>query len=571
MNTTPKVSSSKQLMSEWDFEKNRKNGRDPEKLTLGSGYNVGWICPLGHKYDATINSRHRGTGCPYCSNTKVLKGFNDLETKYPEIAKEWHPDKNGDLKPSDVTYGSGKEVWWICKYKHEYQRPVKTRVHAQGCPICSKALKTSFPEQAIFYYIKKAFPDAVNNYKDIFDNGMELDIYIPSIKVGIEYDGSTYHKINRLKNDNLKYNICREKGIVFIRISEYEQSSKWRLSHRKIEIPSAKDEYLDYAISMLCYKLDRPQDVNVARDRLKIQSYLSEKRTSLLDVYPDLAKQWDYEKNEGLLPEQFAVHSNERVNWICDKCGHHWSARISERTREDGKKTGCPKCNAKDGRNKQIQLKIQEGGSLAELYPDLMEEWDFDKNEINPYSVLPNSAEHAFWICSKCGYRWETKIANRTSKGHGCRLCSKQDTVKGINDLTTTRPDLLEEWNYEKNELGPENYSEHSNQKVWWKCKVCGHEWPASINMKSRGHGCPACSGRVPTVGVNDLKTLRPEIAIDWDYSKNEFGPEHYKVHSSAKVSWRCHICGHEWMNKISNRTRNPGCPECKKQNKESE
>ena len=567
MNSTPKVSSSELLMSEWDFEKNNKDGWNPDRLTLGSGYKVGWICPLGHRYEATINSRHRGSGCPYCDNKKVLKGFNDLESKYPEVAKEWHPDKNGDLKPSDVVYGSGKKVWWKCEYQHEYHKEIKARVNSKGCPICMKALKTSFPEQAIYYYIKKAFPEAINGYRDIFNNGMELDVFIPSLKIGIEYDGSAYHKIDRLKNDNLKYNICKDNGIALIRICEYEHSSKWRLYYRKIEIPSAKDEYLDSAISTLCYKLGKPQDVNVARDRFEIQSYLTAKHISLLDEFPELAKQWDYEKNGGLRPEQFAVHSNTKVNWICDKCGNRWEAGINERTRSDGKQTGCPKCNKKNGVKKQIEIKLQAGGSLAEQFPELMKEWDFEKNTLDPYSVLAKSAEPAFWICSKCGYRWETKIVNRTSKGHGCRLCSKQDVVKGINDIPTTRPDLLDEWNYEKNELGPENYAEQSNQKVWWKCKVCGHEWPAAINMKSRGHGCPACSGRVPKVGVNDLKTLRPEIAIDWDYSKNKFGPDHYKVYSRENVWWHCHICGHEWENRITNRTRYPGCPNCKKQN----
>ena len=77
--------------------------------------------------------------------------------------------------------------------------------------------------------------------------------------------------------------------------------------------------------------------------------------------------------------------------------------------------------------------------------------------------------------------------------------------------------------------------------------------------MRSRGHGCPCCSGRVPLVGVNDLKTLRPDIADDWDYEHNSKGPECYKVHSKASVLWECKKCGYRWENKISNRTRNPG------------
>ena len=205
-------------------------------------------------------------------------------------------------------------------------------------------------------------------------------------------------------------------------------------------------------------------------------------------------------------------------------------------------------------------------GSLVELYPELMKEWDYKKNTIDPNAIIPGARDEAYWICSKCGYSWKTRIIYRTRKGHGCRLCNNQDTVKGINDITTTRPDLLKEWNFNKNDRQPEEFSEHSNQKVWWICSVCNHEWESAINMKARGHGCPCCSGRVPKKGINDLKTLRPDIAKDWDYDNNPKGPKEYKVNSHAMIAWKCTDCGHKWENRIMKRTRNPGCPNCKKQ-----
>lgn len=571
MRKTPTISASEKLMAEWDIEKNKELGLDPYKLTQGSGYIAAWICPLGHKYDAAINSRKRGSGCPYCCNKKVLKGFNDLEFLYPDIASEWHPTLNGEAKPSDYTYGSGYNPWWLCPFKHEYQKPIHERIRGKGCPVCSRSLKTSFPEQAVYYYIKKAFPDAVNSYKDIFDNGMELDVYIPSINVGIEYDGSAFHGDNRVFKDQEKYRLCKEKGIILIRIYEYRNNAglyAYSISDRNIEIPNGTNKYLTYAISTLCYKLGRPQDVDVNRDRFKIKSYLTAKRTSLKDEFPEIADEWDYEKNYPMLPEQFNSHANDIVNWICKDCGNKWPARISERTRQDGKSTGCPKCNMKNGVRKQIAMKLASNGSLKQLYPELIPEWDYEKNTIDPDKVLPGSIEIASWICQKCGYKWDTKIVNRTLKGHGCRLCSHQDTVAGINDLRTVRPDLVEEWDFERNEKGPEEYQEYSNQIVNWICKVCGHRWPAAIHMRAKNHGCPCCSGRVPKVGVNDLKTLRPDVAKDWDYDKNEKNPEEYKVKSHYTAFWKCTDCGYEWSNKIINRTRNPGCPECKKRKK---
>ena len=150
-------------------------------------------------------------GCPYCANKLVYRGYNDLATTHPELAAEWHPTKNENLTPQDITFGSGKKVWWQCKNNHEWEASVDNRTKGRGCPVCSSRRRTSFPEQAIYYYIKKAFPDAQNGYKEIFNQtSMELDIYIPTIKVGIEYDGRRYHSqtSNRIR-DSRKYKICR--------------------------------------------------------------------------------------------------------------------------------------------------------------------------------------------------------------------------------------------------------------------------------------------------------------------------------------------------------------------------
>ena len=72
----------------------------------------------------------------------------------------------------------------------------------------------------------------------------------------------------------------------------------------------------------------------------------------------------------------------------------------------------------------------------------------------------------------------------------------KVKLVKGVNDLETLNPTLAEEWNYEKNgTLTPDQVTAGSNKKVWWKCKF-GHEWEAIVGSRSKGHGCPFCSGR---------------------------------------------------------------------------
>ncbi|WP_418608199.1 zinc-ribbon domain-containing protein [Georgenia sp. SUBG003] len=75
-------------------------------VTAGSGRKAYWQCPREHAFEAVIVKRVSGSGCPICANRKVLAGFNDLATRHPEIAADWHPTKNAPLAPVDVVAGN---------------------------------------------------------------------------------------------------------------------------------------------------------------------------------------------------------------------------------------------------------------------------------------------------------------------------------------------------------------------------------------------------------------------------------------------------------------------------------
>ena len=131
----------KELMSEWDWDANAD--LDPKRITVQSKKSANWICTkCGHKWTAVIGNRASNhTGCPLCANRVCVPGKNDLTSVFPEIAKEWHPTKNGDLLPQMFTYGTKKNVWWKCgKCGHEYQTAINHRTnrsHKSGCPLCS--------------------------------------------------------------------------------------------------------------------------------------------------------------------------------------------------------------------------------------------------------------------------------------------------------------------------------------------------------------------------------------------------------------------------------------------------
>jgi hypothetical protein len=113
----------------------------------GNRKKVSWQCDLGHIWNASTASRTRlSSGCPVCANLQVLKGFNDLATTHPEIAKEaflWDP--------SEVVAGSGDKMKWKCEEGHEWTTRISHRTNSKSsCPSC--AISGFDPNESGFLY-----------------------------------------------------------------------------------------------------------------------------------------------------------------------------------------------------------------------------------------------------------------------------------------------------------------------------------------------------------------------------------------------------------------------------------
>lgn len=420
----PKVIENERLMSEWDWETNKKEGLDPNVLTCGSIKKANWRCSKGHLYKSIIRDRKSGCGCPICSNKLIIPGINDLKTLYPKLADEWDYDKNCDLTPNTIGPGSSRKAHWKCEKGHEWYTSIYSRTNngkirkcptcinqkilkgyndlgslypniakefneeknrisvyevgagasksywwtcltcghewkasisnrighkskrGTGCPQCAKELQTSFPEQCIYYYVKKIFPDAINGYKDLEHGITELDIYIPSLKIGIEYDGSNWHNNElSLQKDNKKDELCKNSGIQLYRFRDKVLSkTKYAI------IINCKDGYnaeLEKAILKLLdlLRIKKIPDVNIDRDSGKILSLYKRniKENSLLIQHPEIAKEFHPTKNGNLRPEYICWGSCKKIWWLCSVCGHEWMSTPNKRTNN----RGCPKCGRK--------------------------------------------------------------------------------------------------------------------------------------------------------------------------------------------------------------------------------
>ncbi|MDE7182465.1 MAG: DUF2726 domain-containing protein [Clostridia bacterium] len=342
-------------MDEWDYDTN--GDLLPDHLTIASNKSVNWVCSkCGFKWQAKIGNRAiLGRGCPCCANAIAVSGVNDLATTHPELAKEWDYEKNINLIPQKVTHGSGKKVYWLCPKGHSYQATVLHRTSGTNCPICNSGRQTSFAEQAFLFYIKKIYPDTISRYTEIFDNRMELDIYIPSIKIAVEYDGAFWHKNNR-KREEFKYKICQQNGIKLVRIKESDDMRCDGVADRIYHADNLDNKrilnglIINFLRDLEMWTMSRflhPIDVDVFRDEFIIRKYMTEmKRGSLKELRPDLAQEWCYEKNGDLLPSMFTLGSYQKVWWKCSACGNVWRTSIGHRV----KGTGCNVCYRKNNR-----------------------------------------------------------------------------------------------------------------------------------------------------------------------------------------------------------------------------
>lgn len=406
------------LIKEWDYENNDKLGLDPKLLTLGSNRKAFWKCPrCGNHYEAKILNRGiNKRGCPYCANHKIKPGFNDLASTHPDLVKEWDFEKN-EIKPTEVSRGCGKKVWWKCPLGHRYQATILHRTNGNtGCPVCNSGRQTSFAEQAVYFYVRKIFPDAINRYKDIFTNGMELDIYIPSKKIGIEYDGVYFHKDDKTEREIRKNKICQEHGIRLIRIKEQgmENESRYQIAQTVFFGENLeKRTCLSQMIQNLLIELTKfsvrpysvfPFEVNLDKDEFEIRNYMIDREKNSFEAfYPELAKEWCYEKNGNLKPNMFPPKSGMKVYWKCKECGHVWKTSLGQRASG----CGCPVCyrqrnkGGNSPRAKKVYQYSMDGRFIKEweCISDVERELKINASNVSMCAAhkRPNAG----------GYRWE--------------------------------------------------------------------------------------------------------------------------------------------------------------------
>ncbi|MCR5083132.1 MAG: zinc-ribbon domain-containing protein [Parasporobacterium sp.] len=448
------------LAKQWHPTKNGE--KNPDNISYGSKYEAWWLLPYddlktGKHFDfewkarvcnRTINKRE----CPYLSGQKVWPEFNDLESNYPDLAREWHPIKNGNLKPSDVTTHYTKKVWWYLPYddpktgKHfdfEWEVSVDSRVNNDSkCPYLSG--------QAVW----PGFNDLALNRSDL--------------------------------------------------AAEWHPTKNGKLTPKDVTVSSGKRVwwYLPYDDPKTGKHFDFEWKAKIYH-RVKGEGcpFLAGKKVwvgfnDLKSVNEDLAKQIHPTKNNGLKAEDIIANSNKKMWWIYPyddpRTGKHfdfeWQASSASRLRNNG----CPFLS-----NQRVWPGFND---LKTRYPQIAEEWCYDLNgDKVPEMYMPNSKEEVWWECyiqdengADKKIVWPAKITNRV-QGDKCPYLSNQRVLPGYNDIGSLREDLVEEWDDEKNfGISIDTVAPFSSKKRWWKCRLCGELFYVSPakRMNGQDHNC---------------------------------------------------------------------------------
>ncbi len=541
-----------ELVKKWDFEKNQIK---PTEVTFGSTKKVWWKCEKGHNYLNTVSKMtYRGDGCPYCSNRRVLAGYNDLKTVRPDLEKEWNYEKNIEVEPTEVREFSNLDVWWKCKLGHEYVAKICDRSHGNGCPICSNHkvlagfndIATTHPQLlAEWDYEKNEIKPTEITY------GSTEKVWWKCGK-GHSWQGT----VNGRTYNNSGCPICSNQmlleGYNDLATLKPELLSMWNYPKNTLK-PTEVMPFSNTKVWWICEKGHEweAEVQNISNGRRC--PYCANKKllpgfNDLATTRPDLAKEWNYKRNGNVKPSDIFAGTPKRFWWICPK-GHEYDAKTNNRNSG----FDCPYCA-----NKKI---LPGYNDFASEYPELLSEWDYDKNEIKPTEIPSGSEKKVWWKCKE-GHEWQA-VLNSRPRGNGCPYCSGLMPIKGVNDLATVNPEIMKSWNYEKNgDLDPSDFTPVSGKRVWWKGE-CGHEWESLISNRVKGRGCPYCAGKKALAGFNDLMSQMPEVASEWNYERN-IGkkPEDFTIHSNKKVWWKCKK-DHEWQATITSRSSGTGCPIC--------
>ncbi len=475
---------------------------------------------------------HRtGLGCAKCSYKAAGEQRRKDNRSFIEELKRINPSITV-LTP----YAKSKqEVTCQCNLCNSVWETTPDRLlRGIGCPNCYHS-STSFIEQ--FIYTALCFvlgEDQVIN-RDKKAIGKELDIFVPSIKLAVEYGSWYWHK-NRIDKDFEKQRLCKENRIKLLLI--YDSCDDMSVATHEncytFGFDLATEKSYDSAkriVLSICksYDLDS-SELKSNWDNIVNLAYQKARKITTAD-FIELVKAKNSHQIE-ILGEYKS--SYDPIHCRCMVCGYEWFPRSNNLLNENA---GCPQCaGSVHYSNQEFISKVHTTNPDFEL--------------LEPFTSMGVSI---LCRCKKCGYEWKASPARLLQERSGCPKCighkhySNEEFLQKLHEINPSVVPL-------------EPYPQNNKTKIQCRCSICGNHFSMRPNNLLVGQRCPKCSNEERVQNsiksndefVTELRSISPEIIALEPYS-----------YSKSKIKCKCTKCNNEWKATPNSLLHGYGCPKC--------
>lgn len=504
-----------------------------------------------------------------------------LSRTHPQLARQWHSDRNGALHPRHVSAGSLRRVWWRCPEgpDHEWVAAVVARTNlGSGCPFCvgRQTSKTAS--------LAHRFPTIAAEWHPTLNRTLKpRDVTPGSAKPAwwrCRRDPRHLFPAtpSRRTRRRMSCPFCLahlHRGEVVRTLAEAMPVLRehWHPTRNAPRTVHQLGQGPDRPVWWSCpANPSRPWRAPVlswagrascdfcASRRIPLERTLAFK-------FAALAAEWHPTRNGKLAADQVVPKSRKRVWWRCrGRPPHVWVAPVHARVvwAARPRVRECSRCREK----RRLQRT-----SLAARFPAVAAEWHPTRNrELTTRMVHARSRRRVWWRCRRSrDHEWAVSIDRRTARARpGCPFCARK-RVALSHSLARRYPALAAEWHTTKNRgLGPGQVSATDHRSVWWRCRRGpDHLWRAPVRGRTARAGrtsCPFCLNKGLSV-TNSLAVRFPAVAAQWHPTKNgALTPDHVLGGTHRRVWWLCpRGPDHEWNTSIDSRTsRGSGCPACR-------
>lgn len=624
------VSANKSLEVEYpelsrDWHPSNNNGKSPRDFLPGSSQRVFWLCNVcAFEWNCKICDRAlKKSGCPKCYRDRMNETHHDLASRKrsararklsgvplsisdPDVAAQWHPNKNGDWTPSDFTRGANVIAWWKCNRgeDHEWKCSIDKRFRKHqrntGCPFCAGLRRSVTNSLAAIH------PNLSSQFDRKRNRGLDATTLKADSRAKIWWKLPCGHSIKERIQVRLsapdRCTHCFRKQFPPIHVSRIipltqshpELAVQWHETLNGDKKPDQFSESSTYRAWWRCIKNSAHEFQGQITHRVRSGSACPVCKLagkSLAKVRPDVASLWHPTRNEHLAPETVFPGSELIVWWQCNQnVLHDHQARIYSKTGRNP--TGCPYC---------AKQKTDGASSLAAKYPNIASELHPTKNgALSALDLRWDTNRKVIWQClQNRKHEWKGSVKQRTIGNRSCPHCSGY-LVNDENRLSIVFPDLASEWHKKKNRwLYPEfegTFKLHTNRRlnlpantknrrirasdvsfksteeVWWQCSASSlHIWKDEIYGRAVGkRGCPFCAGK-RIAADNNLEAIFPKVAKSFDATRNApLIPAEVAPYSNKRAWFKCaKNATHRWQATIASVTtawvkyKKNGCPYC--------